>query len=154
MIQAKDASLPLSRSTFKNPPLLSIHHDIRMFRVMIMFASCFTIVHKTLTLGHNCSIWSSTSGKSTLCYFTAPVTRRDVLVLALCVSPVRIPTCKIVLQLEVHGKILLQYEFQCKILICNEGGGTPIRTLHPGPWTPPYIPRHNALIGVPSLQKM
>lgn len=96
MIQAKDASLPLSRSMYKNPPLLSIYHDIQMFRVMIMFASCFTIVHKTLTLGYYPSIWSSTLGKSTLCYFTALVTRRDILVLGLWVSPVSIKNSNIV----------------------------------------------------------
>jgi hypothetical protein len=72
----------------RKPSLLSIHHDIQMFRVMIMFASCFTIVRKTLTLGHYPSIWSSTLGKSTLCYVTALVTWRDVLVLVLWVSPV------------------------------------------------------------------
>jgi hypothetical protein len=55
---------------------------------MKLFASCFTIVSKTLTLGHYLSIWSSTLGESTLCYFTALVTSRDVLVLALWVSPV------------------------------------------------------------------
>ncbi len=91
----------------RTPPLLSIHHDIQTFRVMIMFASCFTTVCKTLTLGHYPSIWSSTLGKSTHCYFTALVTRRDVLVLALWISPVSSKNSNIV-RSSCSGKSMLR----------------------------------------------
>jgi hypothetical protein len=115
----------------RTPPPLSIHHDIQMFRVMIMFASCFTIVRKTLTLGHYPSIWSSTSGKSTLCYFTALVTRRDVLVLALWVPPVSSTNSNIVRSsCSGKSKVRSYYSTNSNVRssICYEGGGTPIRT--------------------------